>query len=131
MVYSLYNSWQGIIVCAKMSSKANSFMFMSEHESEMGFPWGATGKEPTCQCRRLKWWKFNSWVGKIPWKRAWQCTPVFLPGESHGQRRPAGYSLQSMGLHRAGHDWSDMVLAWHGSAHKSEEKDKRSNWWGN
>ena len=36
-----------------MSSKANSSMFMSEHESEMGFPGGATGKEPTCQCRRL------------------------------------------------------------------------------
>ena len=33
-----------------------------------------------------------SWVGKIPWRRAWQPTPVFLPGESHGQRNPAGYS---------------------------------------
>ena len=34
-----------------------------------------------------------SWVGKIPWRRAWQPTPVFLPGESHGQRSLAGYSL--------------------------------------
>ena len=32
------------------------------------------------------------WVGKIPWRRAWQPTPVFLPGESHGQRSLAGYS---------------------------------------
>ena len=32
------------------------------------------------------------WVGKIPWKRAWQPTPAFLPGESHGQRSLAGYS---------------------------------------
>ena len=34
----------------------------------------------------------NPWVRKIPWRRAWQHTPVFLPGESHGQRSPAGYS---------------------------------------
>ena len=33
------------------------------------------------------------WVGKIPWRRAWKLTPVFLPGESHRQRSPAGYSL--------------------------------------
>ena len=34
---------------------------------------------------------FNPWVGKIPWRRAWQPTPVFLPGESHGQRSLVGY----------------------------------------
>ena len=37
---------------------------------------------------------FSSWVGKIPWRRKWQPTPVFLPGESHGQRSLAGYSPQ-------------------------------------
>ena len=31
-----------------------------------------------------------AWVGKIPWMRAWQLTPVFLPGESHGQRGLTG-----------------------------------------
>ena len=36
--------------------------------------------------------EFNPWVGKIPWRRAWQPTPVFLPEESHGQRSLAGYS---------------------------------------
>ena len=35
---------------------------------------------------------FNPSVGKIPWRRAWQPTLVFLPGESHGQRSLAGYS---------------------------------------
>ena len=35
---------------------------------------------------------FDPWVGKIPWRRAWQPTPVFLPGESHRQRSLAGYS---------------------------------------
>ena len=40
------------------------------------------------------WWRpgFDPWVGKIPWRRAWQPTPVFLPGESHGQRSLVGYS---------------------------------------
>ena len=37
---------------------------------------------------------FDPWVGKIPWRRAWQPTPVFLPGESHGQRSLVGYSPQ-------------------------------------
>ena len=34
----------------------------------------------------------KTWAGKIPWRREWQPTPVFLPGESHGQRRLVGYS---------------------------------------
>ena len=41
------------------------------------------------QCRRLR---FNPSVGKIPWSRTWQLTPVLLPGKSHGQRSLAGYS---------------------------------------
>ena len=53
---------------------------------------GLPQKEPTCQCSRCKRRKFDPWVGKIPWRRAWQPTPVFLPGESHGQRSLAGYS---------------------------------------
>ena len=56
-----------------------------------GFPGGTSGKELACQCRRCKRPGFNSWVRKIPWRRAWQCTPVFLPGESHGQRSLVGY----------------------------------------
>ena len=57
-----------------------------------GLPRWLSGKEPTCQCRR---WRrgFHPWVGKIPWRRAQQPTPVSLPGESHGQRNLAGYSL--------------------------------------
>ena len=35
---------------------------------------------------------FNPWVGKIPWRRKWQSTPVLLPGKSHGQRSLVGYS---------------------------------------
>ena len=61
----------------------------------MCFPGGASGKEPTSQCRRHKRHGFNPWVRKIPWRRAWQHTPVLLPGESHGQRNLAGFSTQS------------------------------------
>ena len=43
---------------------------------KLGFPGGSVGKESTFQCRR---WRFSPWVGKIPWRRAWQPTPVFLP----------------------------------------------------
>ena len=46
-------------------------------------------EESACQCRRRE---FDPWVGKIPWRRKWQGTPVFLPGESHGQRSLVGYS---------------------------------------
>ena len=45
-----------------------------------------------CQCRRHKRCRFDPWVRKIPWRRAWQPTPVFLPGESQGQRSLVGYS---------------------------------------
>ena len=45
----------------------------------------------------------DDWVGKIPWRRAWQYTPVFLPGESHGQRSLVGYS-QPGGSQRVRHD---------------------------
>ena len=57
----------------------------------MGFPGGASGKEPTCQYRRHKRFGFDPWVGKIPWRRKWLPTPVFLPRESHGHRSLVGY----------------------------------------
>ena len=53
---------------------------------------GANCKEPACQCRRPKRRRFDPWVGKSPWRREWLPTPVFLPGESHGQRSLAGCS---------------------------------------
>ena len=58
-----------------------------------GFPGGSGSKESACPRRRHR---LHPWVGKIPWRKAWQPTAVFLPGESHGQEEPGG--LQSMGL---------------------------------
>jgi len=60
----------------------------------LGFQDGTSGKELSCQCRRLKRCGFDPWVRKIPWRRAWQSTLVFLPGESHGQRSLMGYGPQ-------------------------------------
>ena len=60
-----------------------------------GFLGGTIGKEPFCQ--DVKGCGFDSWVRKVPWRKAWQSTPVFLSGESHGQRslmatyNPSGY----------------------------------------
>ena len=58
----------------------------------LGFPGGASGKEPACQHRRCKRLKFDPWVRKIPWRRKWQLTPNFFLRESHGQRSLMGYS---------------------------------------
>ena len=63
----------------------------------MGFLGGASGKKPTLRTCLLmqeivKRHGFNTWVGKLPWRRKWLPTPVFLPRESHGQRSLAGYS---------------------------------------
>ena len=62
-----------------------------------GLPWWSNGKESALQYRGCR---FNPWVGKVPWRRKWQPTPVFLPGESHGLRSLVGYSPQGR---RVGH----------------------------
>jgi len=54
-----------------------------------GLPWWFRWKRICLQCRRLE---FDLWVGKIPWRREWLPTLVFLPGEFHGQRNLVGYS---------------------------------------
>ena len=64
-----------------------------------GFPGGSDGKESSCNAGD---WS-DPWVGKIPWRRAWQPTPVFLPGESHGLRRQS-VGLWSTGSQRVEHD---------------------------
>ena len=55
----------------------------------IGFPGGASGKEPTYLCRR---YDLDPWVGKTPFRREWKHTPVYLPGEFQGQRSLASYS---------------------------------------
>ena len=52
-----------------------------------------SGRASTCYCRRHQRPRFDPWVRKIPWRRKWQPTPVFLPGHSHRKGNLAGYSL--------------------------------------
>ena len=64
----------------------------------LGFPYGSPIHP---QCRRCRRNELNPWVGKIPWRRQWQLTPVFLPGKFQGQRSLTGYSTWD---HRVRHD---------------------------
>ena len=56
---------------------------------QVRLPWWLRRKSVCLQCGRPG---FNSWVGKIPWRRQWQPTPALLPGKSHGQRSLISYS---------------------------------------
>ena len=63
--------------------------FESKNPS-LELPLWISGKESACDSEDKG--DVDSVPGKIPWRRVWQPTPVFLPGESHGQRSLAGYS---------------------------------------
>ena len=75
-----------------------------------GFPRGDSGKDSTCQCRGRKGLRFDPWVKKTSWRRKWQSTPVFLPGESHEQRSREVYSPWDR---RIGHNYSNKGWADH------------------
>ena len=81
--------------------KRNSILEVYKEAFPRLFPGGASGKEHACWCRRHKKYGFDPCVRMIPWGREWHPTPVFLSGESHGQRSLAGCSPWG---HRVGHD---------------------------
>ena len=73
----------------------------------MGFPGGASGKEPTCQ-GDIRDVGLTPGSGRFPpWRRVWQPTPGFFPGESHGQKSPASYG--SIASQRIGQDRSNLA----------------------
>ena len=65
-----------------MQQKAGPHLALNLPEPYLGLK----DKESACQCRRHG---FDPWVRKISWRTEWQPTPVFLPGKSYGQSRPA------------------------------------------
>ena len=81
------------------------FLFKYLPESIGGFPGGSDSKRICLQCRRPG---FDPWVRKISWRREWQPTPVFLPGEF--QDRGAQRSI-ALGSQRVGHDWVTNTFA--------------------
>ena len=80
-------------ICEPAPAFCSDFPGISIASSPDGFPRWLSVKEAACQCRRHRRCGFSPWVGKIPWKRKWQPTPVFLLGRLHGQRGPEGCSL--------------------------------------
>ena len=78
------------------------------------------------QCRRHRRRGFNPWIGKSPWRRAWQPTLVFLPGESHGQRSLTVYSPWG----RTDSDTTGVIepkivlRSWQGMREKTQEEEK-------
>ena len=83
-LFSTHSLFQSFIICSYIITINMQCLF-----SLKGFLGGSDGKESICQCRRHG---FDPWVGKIPWRRKWQATPVFLPGKPHGQSSLVGYS---------------------------------------
>ena len=69
-------------------------------KAKMGLLWWLRQQRISLQCGRPG---FDSLIGKISWRRAWQPTPVLLPGESHGQRSLMDFSPRGR---RVGHDWA-------------------------
>ena len=109
--YELFLATQGLChepPCCQI--RANRRVLMSVlglcdlglYMAEFMLPKWLSGKESACQRRRPGRHGFNPWVGKTPWRRKWQHTPIFLPGKSHGQRSLVGYSPW-------GHRESDMT----------------------
>ena len=63
----------------------------------VGYTWWLSSKESACNAGDKGWrCGFDPWVRKIHWRRKWQPTPVFLPGESHGQRSLAGFTVHGV-----------------------------------
>ena len=69
--HQAYDAWHKIF---------KNLMFARKFKETRGFPGGSSGKESACQCRRGERLEFHPWVGKIPWRRKWHPTPVFMLG---------------------------------------------------
>ena len=76
---------RAILIPACASSSPAFHLMYSAYD----FPGGSEVKSVCLECRRPG---FDPWVGKIPWRRKWQPTPVLFPGKSHGRRSLVGYS---------------------------------------
>ena len=91
LIPDTFPSWR----VAWWSSHSQACEFFPSFSSIIGF-WAIYRASLVTQqaMQEMQWrkCKFDPWVGKMPWRRKWQPTPVFLPGEFHGQRSVAGYN---------------------------------------
>ena len=100
----------GTWLMVKESSKWQGSKTRGCFQDWRGLPWWLRQERI-----RLQRWRptFNPWVGKIPWRRKWLPTPVYLPGEFHGQRSLVDY--HRWGHKRVRHDWATNTLSGLGS----------------
>ena len=127
---SLYKTWlrllwtglQFVLLLPSLWNTCVWYGFWMLSATLTGFPGGTNGKEPACQTRRHKRLRFNPWVGKIPWRRAWQPTLVFLPRteepgglQSTASQRSARLKLFSMHSQPVSHNFPDLpprLVSW-------------------
>ena len=98
--HTCHHNFQSRLLLVYVWSFMNIF---GETLLSIGLPWWFRGQSLCLQCRRPG---FDPWVKKIPWRRNWQPTSVFLPGESHGWRSLVGYNPR-------GRKESDMIERLH------------------
>ena len=67
-------------------------LLASQYNSPLYLPRWHSGKESTFQAGNAETHRFDPWIRKLPWRRKWQRTPVFLPGKFHGQKSQVGSS---------------------------------------
>ena len=98
-------------------------------------PGGTIGKESTCQCQRHKRCKFDPWVERLPWRKTWQPTAVFLSGKFQGQRSLAGYSPWGCKSQTRLSNWTAKTLTnttcthTHTYTHTHTHPTHGCNWW--
>ena len=105
----VYSWWPG--VCSLLLEGKKTYSNLSENKVILGTPTEEPGRLQFMGSLRVghNWATSLSLFTFMHWRRKWQPTPVFLPGESQGTEEPSG--LLSMGSHRVGHNWSDLAAA--------------------
>ena len=108
-----------------LQDKAHVEKAVAPHSSTLAWkiPWmEKPGRLQSMLRVRHNWATSLSLFAFMHWRRKWQPTPVFLPGESQGPGEPGG--LPSMGSHRVGHNWSDLAAA---AADSPPQKEAKNN----
>ena len=92
MIMMMKNLPRNFFICTTRYIYWIHCFFLHKYGHIMRLPRLPSGKESACQYSRHRRCRFDPWVRRIPGSRSWHPTPVFLPGEFHGQRSLAGYS---------------------------------------
>ena len=119
--------WPGwtIVCCFYMlfyvpGFSCGTWVLQLQHMGSSGrFPGGGVVKNPPATAGDTRQ-TLHPWVGKIPWSRKWQTTPVFLPGKFHGEKESG--RLQLIGSLRVGRDWATKHTHMGSSSQKKESK---------